>query len=81
MCYYAQVSKLNILLGEEESEGLLFNSVGALTSLTFFWPGEGTGLWSVLSTSLSLLLASLLALAPLACLSFFFSSRPWFWCL
>lgn len=68
------------------------------TSVTFFCRGDGVGLFSVLSASLSLLLPSVLVavavavavaavvaavvvlvmLAPLACRSFFFSSRAWF---
>ena len=69
---------------------------GAGTSVTFFCRGDGVGLFSALSASLSLLLpsvlvvvavavaavvaavAALVMLAPLACRSFFFSSRAWF---
>ena len=68
----------------------------ASTLVTFFCRGDGVGLFSALSASLSLLLpsvlvvvavavaavvaavAALVMLAPLACRSFFFSSRAWF---
>jgi hypothetical protein len=53
----------------------------SLTSPTFLWLGEGAGLCSPPSASLSLLLASLAPLAPLACRTFFLSSRPALWCL
>lgn len=89
------VKSLSPNMGElsERTEHLLFNAThpcpqqegrAGHTSVTFFCTGDGMGLFSVLSASLSLLLPSVLALVmlvPLAWRSFFFSSLAWFWCL